>query len=189
MGVLGACPNGNHFPFPSSAILFKRPCWLITHDYININGSKLQSRFAEALEQIQAGTIITMALSQSGSLGKFVITIHFVITVSIRLFSAITVGQTVVEGFASGLPHHVYPVFDLYGKCEKISIINTEFRNGSPINEDMSIPHHLSEATESLSLIDRNSAPQCREKADLEVHEKETDIPVVNPVASTSSAM
>ena len=65
------CPNSNYFPFPSSAILCKRPCWIATNDYININGIKIQSKYGELLDQIQVGTIITMTLTHSGSLCRF----------------------------------------------------------------------------------------------------------------------
>lgn len=174
LGVVAISPSTIHFP--SSAILLRRPCWIATHDYVNVNGTKYQSKYAEILDEIRQDTVITMTLTYSGSL-------------------CIQVGQKNLEEFATGLPHHVYPVFDLYGKCEKISILHTEIRNGSPINEEMSMPpifngiHNSSVAgstcianngggtdgaTSSGLETDRN-VPHC-EKADLEVHEKETDI-------------
>lgn len=55
----------------------------------------------------------------------------------------------------------------MYGKCEKISIINGEVRNGTPIIEEVSLTN------DPLADGDTN-VPQC-EKADLEVHEKETE--------------
>lgn len=81
---------------------------------------------------------------------------------------SITVGQKTLDDFATGLPHHMYPIFDLYGKCEKLTILNAEHKNGSPINEEVlpTVSHVLS--------LDSDHVPQC-EKADLEIHEKETD--------------
>ncbi len=149
LGVIGVSPN--NFTFPSSAILLKRPCWIVTHDYTNINGNKNQSKYAEVLNSIQKDTVITMSLSYSGNL-------------------SITVGQQTLDDFASGLPHHVYPIFDVYGKCEKLTILNMEQKNGSPINEEV-LPATISHA---LSLDSDRNVPQC-EKADLEIHEKETD--------------
>ncbi|XP_055383561.1 neuralized-like protein 4 isoform X2 [Condylostylus longicornis] len=163
VGALGLCPQINNFQFPTSIVLSKRPCWVATHDYININSNKIASKYAEVLEHIQPGTVITMSLSHAGTL-------------------ALTVGQTNLDELAAGLPNHVYPVFDVYGKCEKISIINGELRNGTPIIEEVSLDH------DNLIESDHN-VPQC-EKADLEVHEKETEIQQVNgiiPVAATNS--
>lgn len=161
LGALGNSPTSSHFPFPTSAILFRRPCWIATHDYININGSKIQSKYGEILEQIEVGTVITMTLTHSGSL-------------------LISMGQNNLEELATGLPHHVYPVFDLYGRCEKISVMNSDVRNGSPINEEVS----LTNSNEAGIECD-NNVPQC-EKADLEVHEKETEVIIANPGPSCS---
>lgn len=64
-----------------------------------------------------------------------------------------------------------------YGRCEKIGIISGELKNNMSMQE------------ESLSALNNteldNLLPQC-EKADLEVHEKETDVPT-DPVPSTAS--
>lgn len=153
---------------PSSAILLRRPCWIITHDYININGSKIQSKLGEALLRIQKDTIITLTLTHSGSLA-----LHIVNNLPARKGSAThnssdtqQTTEKFVEEIATGLPHHVYPIFDLYGKCERISLLCPDIRNGSPINEEVI-------SSSANNEIDRN-VPQL-EKADLEVHEKETD--------------
>lgn len=73
-----------------------------------------------------------------------------------------------IEEFASNLPNYVYPVFELYGKCERIVIVNGENRNNNSIIEEDDTPM-LNESAEA----DRNS--RLYEKADLEVHEKEID--------------
>ncbi|XP_050081126.1 neuralized-like protein 4 [Anopheles maculipalpis] len=200
VGALGAAPGASptQFPFPTSAILFRRPCWIVTHDYVNINGTKTQSRYGELLDSIQPGTIITLTLTHAGCL-------------------LITCGQTQLEELATGLPHHVYPVFDLYGKCERVTIYNGDPKNGSPIAEELAVlpnePQRLggqmmmggtigngggpaiessvagSGATVAGTVLDNGeNVPQC-EKADLEVHEKETDQTVAyQPVATTSSS-
>lgn len=82
----------------------------------------------------------------------------------------ITIGSNNLQDLATGLPNHVYPVFDLYGKCERITILTgtDAGRNGTPIIEEPSALEH-----DSLNDQDSN-VPQC-EKADLEVHEKETE--------------
>ncbi|EAA00340.4 AGAP011965-PA, partial [Anopheles gambiae str. PEST] len=154
VGALGAAPGASpsQFPFPTSAILFRRPCWIVTHDYVNINGTKTQSRYGELLDAIQPGTIITLTLTHAGSL-------------------VITCGQTQLEELATGLPHHVYPVFDLYGKCERVTIYSGDPKNGSPIAEELAM---LPNEPQRSGLENGENVPQC-EKADLEVHEKETD--------------
>ncbi|XP_053680569.1 neuralized-like protein 4 [Anopheles nili] len=203
VGALGVAPGtaSAQYPFPTSAILFRRPCWIVTHDYVNINGTKTQSRYGELLDAIQPGTIITLTLTHAGSL-------------------VVTCGQTQLEELASGLPHHVYPVFDLYGKCERVTIYNGDPKNGSPIAEELAVlpnePQPRSVGSAGGSTVGAGgpgdtsgmagvgmaagvvapdtgeNVPQC-EKADLEVHEKETDQTVVSQPAvaggSSSSAM
>uniref|UniRef100_A0A182NZX9 NHR domain-containing protein n=1 Tax=Anopheles epiroticus TaxID=199890 RepID=A0A182NZX9_9DIPT len=207
VGALGAAPGASpaQFPFPTSAILFRRPCWIVTHDYVNINGTKTQSRYGELLDSIQPGTIITLTLTHAGSL-------------------VITCGQTQLEELATGLPHHVYPVFDLYGKCERVTIYSGDPKNGSPIAEELAVLPNEPQRTSGLiaaggtaagtssvaggpgdnigvlgsgalvagsGLENGENVPQC-EKADLEVHEKETDCQTgatsQQPVAAGSSA-
>lgn len=149
IGGIGVSSN-NYGTLPTSAILLKKPCWIITNDYLNINGVKTPSTvYAEAMEKIQVGQVVTMTLTHSGTLG-------------------ITIGSTVLDDLLTGLPHHVYPVFDLYGICEKISIINSDLRNGTPISEELPMTTN--------NLTETDSVPHC-EKADLEVHEKETELP------------
>lgn len=115
---------------------------------MNINGSKIQTKLGEPLLKIQKDTILTLTLTHSGAL-------------------TLQMDEKYMEEIATGLPHHVYPIFDLYGRCERISLVNADLRNGSPINEEIITPSMLNDS-------DRN-IPQL-EKADLEVHEKETDI-------------
>ncbi|KAH8270110.1 hypothetical protein KR018_004088, partial [Drosophila ironensis] len=149
LGVLSACPQ----TAPISLMDCKRNCWLATHDYVNINGQVMPSKYGEALDQIQVGTVITLSLTHAGMLSEFM------------------VGSTNLEDLGSGFhpPNHVYPVFDVYGKCEKITLITgsdaarTGNANGTPILE----------APEALELD--NGMPQQCEKAHLEMHEKEKD--------------
>lgn len=89
------------------------------------------------------------------------------------------VGQTILDDFATGLPSLVYPVFDLYGKCEKIVLHTTsELKNCNSMNEE-----------NSLSILNNievdNSLPHC-EKADL-VSEKESEMPATAASSSTMS--
>lgn len=168
--ILGAVSSYlNMMHLPSSAILLRRPCWIVTHDYININGSKMQSKLGEALMRIQKETIITLTLTHLGTLTLTIVNNQAARKPNGTFNSAETPQQTtdkVFEEIATDLPHHVYPIFDLYGKCERISLVCPDIRNGSPINEEV-----IASTVNNES--DRN-IPQL-EKADLEVHEKETD--------------
>lgn len=120
---------------------------------------------AECLLTIQIDTIITLSLTHSGCL-------------------TLQMGEKCIEELAVGLPHHVYPVFDLYGKCEKISLFDGfDLANGTPINDEIT----MSNANLMNLDADRN-VPQC-EKADLEVHEKETEntLPTINGCNGTGA--
>lgn len=136
----------------------------------------MQSKLGEALLRIQKDTIITLTLTHSGSLNLSIVNGQWGRKASVTTAydsnsdTPQPVGSSTdwrfIEEIASGLPHHVYPIFDLYGKCERISLVCPDVRNGSPINEEV-----ISSSINNES--DRN-VPQL-EKADLEVHEKETD--------------
>lgn len=161
IGAIGVAPHHINFNALSSSLLLKRPCWIVTHDYVNVNGHKTRSNYGEVLDRIQRGTIVTMMLTHSGNL-------------------VLMVDKTNLEVFATGLPNHVYPVFDIYGKCERITILNVEVRNGTP-NEELPLEETIGERDEEEDGDDEdgdgqegalNAMPQC-EKADLEVHEKE----------------
>ncbi|EDV96611.1 neuralized-like protein 4 [Drosophila grimshawi] len=147
LGVLATCPQAQSMPI--SLLNCKSSCWLATHDYININGQVMASKYGEALENIQVGTVITMTLTHAGML-------------------VIMVGSTNLEDLASGLSGHVYPIFDIYGKCEKITLLtgSDATRNGNANGTP------ILEAPEALEL---DNMPQQCEKAHLEMHEKEKD--------------
>lgn len=166
LGAVSSYLNSIHLPL--SAILLRRSCWIITHDYLNINGNKIQSKLGESLLRIQKDSIITLTLTHSGSLTLNIS--HSILSrkgsTTCNLADTSHSIEKISEEIATGLPHHVYPIFDLYGKCERISLLCPDIRNGSPINEEI-----ISSTTNNE--IDRN-VPQL-EKADLEVHEKETD--------------
>lgn len=158
----------NSMNLPSSAILLRKTCWIITHDYINFNGNKTQSKLGEVLLKIQKDTIITLTLTYSGSLTLTLVNNFPERNASIAHNSIenAQITEKFIEEIASGLPQHVYPIFDLYGTCERISLFYPDIRNGSPFNEEI--------ITSSINNEGDRNIPQL-EKADLEVHEKEID--------------
>ncbi|XP_059607604.1 neuralized-like protein 4 isoform X2 [Phlebotomus argentipes] len=165
VGVVGFCPTASHVQVPASAINMKRPCWVFAEDYVNINENRMQCPYAVALEDIQKGSVITL-LNHAGSL-------------------TVMVNSVTLDDLVTGLPHHVYPVFDIYGKCEKISLVSAEvMRNGSPFNEEVSLQNTL----EAAGPESESNVPQC-EKADLEVHEKETETSLPSISAPGPSSM
>lgn len=94
IGGIGVSPT-TYGALPTSGILLKKPCWIITNDFINVNGIKTPTTaYAEAMEKIQVGQVVTMSLTHSGTLG-------------------VTIGATVLDDLLTGVPHHIYPVFDL----------------------------------------------------------------------------
>ena len=160
LGVIGVNPS-TKITLPSTSINLERPCWIITQEHFNINGTKSRTtKFSEALDQIKSGTIITVSLSSSGAL-TFAI-------------GAITFTDIIV-----GLPNQVYPIFDLYGKCQKVSIIS---------NDNQRIPTSASDEN-FINNQEAESIQQNCEKADLEVHEKETDQTTPTPSTSAAAAL
>lgn len=151
MGAIGSYPNNPHFP--TSAILLRRPCWIVTHDLININGSRVPSKAAECLMSIQKDTVITITLSHTGSL-------------------SLQVGEKFANDIVSGIPNLVYPLFDLYGKCSRLTILNNDVRCNSPINDEVPI---VPSRNSSMAFESERNVPQC-EKGNLEVHEKEIEL-------------
>lgn len=81
------------------------------------------------------------------------------------------VGSHNLEELAEGLPNQVYPVFDLYGKCERITIITAQEagRNGTPVPQVISMFEQM--ILNNTGPSTSTSVPEC-EKADLETHEK-----------------
>lgn len=160
LGVIGINPS-NKITFPATSVNLERPCWIITQEHFNINGTKSKTtKFSEALDSIKVGTIITISLSSSGAL-----------TFSI---GASTFAEVIV-----GLPNQVYPIVDLYGKCQKMSIVS---------GDNQRIPVSASDEN-FIANQEAESIQQNCEKADLEVHEKETDQTTPTPCTSAAAAL
>lgn len=153
-GFIGNNPNCNKLAFPSTAINLEKPCWILSQEHFNINGLRTKtSKFNESFEQIKAGTIITIAVNISGAV-------------------SLTIGSTTFQDIIVGLPNQIYPIFDVYGKCQKITLISGDNQRVTTSASDDNIMNN--QESESINC----------EKADLEVHEKETD--QTTPTPSTS---
>lgn len=157
-GFIGNNPNSSKMTLPSTAINLEKPCWIVSQDHFNINGVRTKTtKFMEAFDQIKAGTVITIAINISGAF-------------------SFTIGSSSFQDIIVGLPNIVYPLFDVYGKCQKITIISGDNQRVPTSISDDNIISNQSHEAESIQMN--------REKADLEVHEKETD--QTTPTPSTS---
>lgn len=85
---------------------------------------------------------------------------------------SLKVDERFADDVASGLPSHVFPLFDLYGKCDRLTILNNDIRYGSPINDDLPV---VPSRNSSMAFESDRNVPQC-EKGNLEVHEKEIEL-------------
>lgn len=160
LGVIGISPS-NKVTFPATSINMEKPCWIISQEHFNINGLKSRTtKFNEVLDQIKAGTIITMSLSLTGAL-------------------SFAVGSLTFQDVIVGLTNQVYPIFDIYGKCQKLSIISGDSQRVPTSASDENFANNQ----------EAESIQQNCEKADLEVHEKETDQTTPTPSTSAAAAM
>lgn len=160
LGVIGINPN-NKITFPATSVNLERPCWIISQEHFNINGVKSKTtKFNEALDQIKVGTVVTISLSSTGSL-------------------SFSIGTSIFPDVIVGLPNQVFPVFDLYGKCQKMTIMS---------GENQRIPTSASDEN-LINNQEAESIQQNCEKADLEVHEKETDQTTPTPSTSAAAAL
>lgn len=156
LGVIGI---NSKLTFPAVSINLERPCWIISQEHFNINGVKSKtSKFYDAMELVKVGTILTISLSLTGAL-------------------SFGIGTASFDEVIVGLPNQMYPIIDIYGKCQKVSIVSNDTqRISTSMTEDNFVNNPEYE-----------SIQQNCEKADLEVHEKETD--QTTPTPSTSAGM
>lgn len=160
LGVIGVNPS-NKVTFPATSVNLDRPCWIISHEHFNINGTKSKTnKFSDALDQIKVGTVVTISLNSAGAL-------------------SFAIGSSSFPDVIVGLANQVYPMIDIYGKCQKISIISGEAQRLPVSASDENI----------IANQEAESIQQNCEKADLEVHEKETDQTTPTPGTSAAAAM
>ncbi|XP_030761137.1 neuralized-like protein 4 [Sitophilus oryzae] len=132
---------------PVNALAIKGPSCIIANDWISINGVKGRSNYGQVLNTLTQGDSIGVMITDS------------------KYFKLIVNGIE-EQSFPWSYPlgQSVYAVFDLYGQCQKISIIN--------------------ESSKSSEILSSNM--EC-EKADLELCEKErTENNLTLPIPSTS---
>ncbi|KAF5281234.1 hypothetical protein FQA39_LY05120 [Lamprigera yunnana] len=147
VGVIFGAPE--RFTLPVSGLAIKNCCCIIANDWISINGIKSKSHYNK-LSCLTAGSYVGVALTNT-----YQLQIHIDGVAEEILRFEVPIGQP------------CFAIFDLYGQCQQIKIINEIQEKGS-----------------ACSTIDF-------EKADLESCEKERSdtslsLPLVSPTPSPS---
>ncbi|KAF2900858.1 hypothetical protein ILUMI_05336 [Ignelater luminosus] len=151
VGVVSGPPE--RLNLPVSGLAIKGACCIMSNDWISINGIKTKSKYSK-LSNLTPGTHVGIMLTENSS---------------VQLFIDGVAEEPLQYSVPSGQP--CYAVFDLYGQCQQIKLINE--------NED-------EPTTTSSSAVDF-------EKADLESCEKERSetslsLPLPTITASPSSS-
>ncbi|XP_065568738.1 neuralized-like protein 4 [Artemia franciscana] len=101
------CQPTEKNPLPVTALGFRRSAWVVSADTLFVNGQKAKSRLPFNLDNIAVHSTVGLSLSLDGD------------------FHILIDGKDLGK-VASGISDPCYAVFDLYGQCEEIQLINPE---------------------------------------------------------------
>uniref|UniRef100_A0A8C1YDW0 Neuralized-like protein 4 n=1 Tax=Cyprinus carpio TaxID=7962 RepID=A0A8C1YDW0_CYPCA len=102
LGVIGHSPD--RLNFPSTACCLKRSVWLLQRDSVFHNSLKICENYGPNLDTCPEGTILGLLVDSSGCLHLFV--------------------NGMDQGVAAqDIPSPCYPLIDLYGQCEQVTIV------------------------------------------------------------------
>uniref|UniRef100_A0A671PAR1 Neuralized-like protein 4 n=1 Tax=Sinocyclocheilus anshuiensis TaxID=1608454 RepID=A0A671PAR1_9TELE len=102
LGVIGHSPD--RLNFPSTACCLKRSVWLLQRDSVFHNSLKICENYGPNLDTCPEGTILGLLVDSSGCLHLFV--------------------NGMDQGIAAqDIPSPCYPLIDLYGQCEQVTIV------------------------------------------------------------------
>uniref|UniRef100_A0A672LNB3 Neuralized-like protein 4 n=1 Tax=Sinocyclocheilus grahami TaxID=75366 RepID=A0A672LNB3_SINGR len=102
LGVIGHSPD--RLNFPSTACCLKRSVWLLQRDSVFHNSLKICENYGPNLDTCPEGTVLGLLLDSSGCLHLFV--------------------NGMDQGVAAqDIPSPCYPLIDLYGQCEQVTIV------------------------------------------------------------------
>lgn len=150
VGVVCCATVAERLNLPITALGFRGSCCIISNDWVCLNGTKTQSNYGERLDSLSVGSRVGVMLREDG----------------LQLYIDGAVGETL-----PWIPaQQSYAVFDLYGQCTQVKLIN-----------DSDYDEPLSSCCEDLS---------CNpdfEKADLDCNEKEPKHNHNSEVSSESS--
>ncbi|XP_076180899.1 neuralized E3 ubiquitin protein ligase 4 [Ptiloglossa arizonensis] len=159
------CISPEKANFPLTALGFKKHSWIICSDWISHNGIRVKTKYGAALEGLQSSSVVGLFIDEDNRL-------HLIIN---------NVDQGVA---ATDLPPYVYAVFDLYGQCEQVSVIE----NNTETFSSASVDNITTVASMECIRTKLEDAENSREKADLECHEKENVIVATSSDLSTSTS-
>ncbi|XP_066248762.1 neuralized-like protein 4 isoform X5 [Euwallacea similis] len=103
--------------FPVNALALKGPSCVVADDWISINGAKNRSNYGQVMNTLAEGDVIGVTITDS------------------KFFKLIVNGveeQSFPWTYPAGQP--VYAVFDLYGQCQKIKIVNEQTKPDGAIS-------------------------------------------------------
>uniref|UniRef100_A0AAY5EGW9 Neuralized-like protein 4 n=1 Tax=Electrophorus electricus TaxID=8005 RepID=A0AAY5EGW9_ELEEL len=101
LGVIGHSPD--RLNFPSTACCLKRSVWLLQRDSVFHNSLKICENYGPNLDTCPEGTVLGLLVDASGCLHLFV--------------------NGMDQGVAAqDIPSPCYPLIDLYGQCEQVSL-------------------------------------------------------------------
>ncbi|EFA04682.2 bluestreak [Tribolium castaneum] len=104
VGVVSGPPE--RLNLPVNALAFKAPCCIVANDWISVNGVKSRSNFGQRLSNLQVGDTVGVMLTLSG----------------LKLLVNGIEEEALSFVFQTG--QAIYAVFDLYGQCQQIKILN-----------------------------------------------------------------
>uniref|UniRef100_A0A673G670 Neuralized-like protein 4 n=1 Tax=Sinocyclocheilus rhinocerous TaxID=307959 RepID=A0A673G670_9TELE len=116
LGVIGHSPD--RLNFPSTACCLKRSVWLLQRDSVFHNSLKICENYGPNLDTCPEGTILGLLVDSSGCLHLFV--------------------NGMDQGVAAqDIPSPCYPLIDLYGQCEQVTIVTNHVSVVGGEREDM----------------------------------------------------
>ncbi|XP_039602936.1 neuralized-like protein 4 isoform X2 [Polypterus senegalus] len=102
LGVIGNCPE--RFNFPSTACCLKRSTWLVQRDSVFHNSLKICENYGPNLDTCPEGTLLGILVDGNNCLHLYV--------------------NGIDQGLAAqDIPNPCFPLVDLYGQCEQVTII------------------------------------------------------------------
>ncbi|XP_063043226.1 neuralized-like protein 4 isoform X2 [Engraulis encrasicolus] len=102
LGVIGCSPD--RLNFPSTACCLKRSVWLLQRDSVFHNSLKICENYGPNLDTCPEGTVLGLLVDSSSCLHLYV--------------NGMDQGVAVQD-----LPSPCYPLIDLYGQCEQVTIV------------------------------------------------------------------
>ncbi|MCI4384593.1 hypothetical protein PGIGA_G00040430 [Pangasianodon gigas] len=104
LGVIGHSPD--RLNFPSTACCLKRSVWLLQRDSVFHNSLKICENYGPNLDTCPEGTVLGLLVDANGCLHLYV--------------------NGMDQGVAAqDIPSPCYPLIDLYGQCEQVTIVTS----------------------------------------------------------------